>query len=110
MVEFGYTISNDRQLDLDRGDMRYLEFVRAIEPSLDVCIGCGSCTATCSAGHFTDFNIRRLHTAIRRGDTRSLKSEIKKCMFCGKCQLACPRGVNLRNVILSLNRAIERLG
>jgi heterodisulfide reductase subunit C len=31
-------------------------------------------------------------------------------MFCGKCQLVCPRGVNLRNVILTLNRAIEQLG
>jgi heterodisulfide reductase subunit C len=110
MIDFGYTISNDRQTDLDRGDMRYFEFVRAIDPSLDICIGCGSCTATCTAGNFTSFNIRRLHTAIRRGDPGSLKSEIKKCMFCGKCQLACPRGVNLRNVILSLNRAIERLG
>jgi len=110
MLDFGYTISIDRQIDLDRGDMRYIEFVKAIDPSLDICIGCGSCTATCTAGNFTDFNIRRLHTSIRRGDTKSLKQEIRKCMFCGKCQLVCPRGVNLRNVILSLNQAIERLG
>lgn len=110
MVEFGYTISSDRQIDLDRGDMRYIEYVKAIDPSLDICIGCGSCTATCTAGSFTNFNIRRLHTAIRRGDTKLLKQEIRKCMFCGKCQLVCPRGVNLRNVILSLNQAIERLG
>jgi heterodisulfide reductase subunit C len=31
-------------------------------------------------------------------------------MFCGKCQLVCPRGVNLRNLILAMNRAIEQLG
>jgi heterodisulfide reductase subunit C len=31
-------------------------------------------------------------------------------MFCGKCQLVCPRGVNLRNVILTINRAIEQIG
>jgi heterodisulfide reductase subunit C len=30
-------------------------------------------------------------------------------MFCGKCQLICPRGVNMRNLILSLNNAVDRL-
>ena len=110
MPEFGYTILKDRQLDLDKGDFRYLAFVRTFEPSLDLCFGCGSCTGTCSAGNFTGFNIRQLHTFIRRGDTKYLKAEIKKCMFCGKCQLVCPRGVNLRNLILTLNKAIERLG
>jgi succinate dehydrogenase/fumarate reductase-like Fe-S protein len=47
---------------------------------------------------------------LRRGETHQLKQEIRKCMFCGKCQLVCPRGVNLRNVILRINRAIEQIG
>ncbi|MCX6281575.1 MAG: 4Fe-4S dicluster domain-containing protein [Bacteroidetes bacterium] len=110
MIDFGYTLTRDRQLDYDRGDFRFLRIVRAMEPSLDVCIGCGSCTATCSAGHFTGFNIRKLHTLIQRGDNETIKAELKKCMFCGKCQLVCPRGVNLRNLILAMNRAIEQLG
>jgi len=110
MIDFGYTITKDRQLDYDNGDFRFLRFVRSLEPSMDVCIGCGSCSATCSAVQFTDFNIRKLHTIIRRGNTESIKAELKKCMFCGKCQLICPRGVNLRNLILAMNRAIEHLG
>ncbi|MEI7490011.1 MAG: 4Fe-4S dicluster domain-containing protein [Bacteroidota bacterium] len=110
MIDFGYTLTRDRQLDFDRGDFRYLKLVKSLEPSMDLCIGCGSCTATCSAGGFTDFNIRKLHTVIRRGDPESIKAELKKCMFCGKCQLVCPRGVNLRNLILAMNRAIEILG
>ena len=110
MIDFGYTLTRDRQLDYARGDFRYLKLVKSLEPSMDLCIGCGSCTATCSAAGFTNFNIRRLHTIIRRGDPESIKAELKKCMFCGKCQLVCPRGVNLRNLILAMNRAIEILG
>jgi heterodisulfide reductase subunit C len=37
-----------------------------------------------------------------------IESEIKKCMLCGKCYLACPRGVNTRNVIIQINKAIEK--
>jgi len=110
MIDFGYALTNDRQIDYDRGDFRYIRLLRSFEPSLDVCIGCGSCSATCSAALFTDFNIRKVHTLIRRGDTESIKSELSKCMFCGKCQLVCPRGVNLRNLILAMNRTIEQLG
>jgi heterodisulfide reductase subunit C len=108
--KFGYGIMADDSIDFDHNDNRFAGFLRANEPSVSLCIGCGSCTGTCSTGHFTDFNIRKLHTLIMRGETRLLKQEIGKCMFCGKCQLICPRGVNLRNVILTLNRAIEHLG
>jgi len=108
--KFGYSILRDESIDFDRNDKRISVYLHAHEPSINLCIGCGSCTATCSTGHFVDFNIRRLHTLIRRGETREIKKEILKCMFCGKCQLVCPRGINLRNVILTLNRAIEQLG
>lgn len=110
MINFGYTILRDESIDFDRNDKRIAEFVSAREPSINLCIGCGGCTATCSTGHFVDFNIRRVHTLIRRGETKHLKKEIQKCMFCGKCQLVCPRGVNLRNVILTINRALEQIG
>jgi heterodisulfide reductase subunit C len=108
--KFGYTIQADRTIDFDGNDKRIMHDVLRHEPSIHTCIACGSCTATCSAGHFTDFNIRRVHTFLRRGETDHLKAELGKCMFCGKCQLVCPRGVNLRNLILSINRAIEQIG
>ena len=108
--DFGYTINTDRQIDYDRSDRRVVEYLNSHEPTIQICIGCGSCTATCSAGHFIDFNIRRVHTFLRRGDIRSIKKEIEKCLFCGKCQLVCPRGVNLRNLVLSINSAIEKFG
>jgi heterodisulfide reductase subunit C len=110
MKQFGYGVHPDRQIDYDKQNRRFIEAILKGEPSLKICIGCGSCTATCTAGQFTDFNIRKLHTLLQRGEIKTIKEEIGKCMFCGKCQLICPRGVNLRNLILTINRVIEQLG
>ena len=107
MNRFGYTINPDRQIDYDRNDLRIARYVFDHEPSFRVCFACGTCTATCSAGLFTDFSLRDLIGNIKRGEVRKVKSEAEKCMLCGKCQLACPRGVNTRNVILCIQRAIE---
>jgi heterodisulfide reductase subunit C len=110
MKDFGYKVLADDTIDYDRADRRITDYLVAHEPSVNLCIGCGSCTATCSAGNFTVFNIRMIHTLIRRGEATRVKKELQKCMFCGKCQLVCPRGVNLRNVILTIHRAIEQIG
>jgi heterodisulfide reductase subunit C len=110
MKKFGYTITRDRQIDYDADSTVIKDYIRDHEPTLEICIGCGSCTATCSAGHFTDLNIRKIHTLIRRNQVEDLKKEIEKCMLCGKCQLVCPRGVNLRNLILSIHSALEKAG
>ncbi|MCX6248944.1 MAG: 4Fe-4S dicluster domain-containing protein [Bacteroidetes bacterium] len=110
MKSFGYNITEDRQIDFDANDRNVTVFINEIEPSILLCMGCGSCTATCTTGHFTDFNIRKIHTLIQRGELKHLKKEIMKCMLCGKCQLVCPRGVNLRNLILSIHTALEKSG
>jgi len=110
MKSFGYTITKDRQIDFDLNDRNVTGFINKVEPSFRLCMACGSCTGTCSAGHFTDFNIRMIHTLVQRGETKHLKKEIMKCMLCGKCQLVCPRGVNLRNLILSIHTALETYG
>jgi heterodisulfide reductase subunit C len=107
---FGYTISADRQIDYDSNDRRIERYLLEHEPSFRICIACGTCTATCSAGVFTNFNLREIIGNIKRGETRNIKSEAEKCMLCGKCQLACPRGVNTRNVILNIQRAFEAYG
>jgi len=108
MKNFGYTLSKDRQIDFDKADKRVAAFVREHEPSFNICISCGTCTATCSAGNFTDFNLRYLFTMIKRGQLADTRKEIAKCMLCGKCSLACPRGVNTRNVIVKINQALEK--
>ena len=109
MIDFGYKINEDRQIDFDKNDRRIAEFLLDKEPSFGLCISCGTCTATCSAGNFTYFNLRQLIVMLKRGETQGLQSIIEKCMLCGKCQLACPRGVNTRNVILSIQSAFEHI-
>jgi len=108
MINFGYTINTDRQIDYDNNDRRIAAFLSEHEPTFRICISCGTCTATCSAGNFTYFNLREMIVMLKRGETRQLKEDVTKCMLCGKCQMACPRGVNTRNLILSIHRAIER--
>ncbi len=104
---FGYTIQNNRQIDFNCTDKRLYEYVLKREPSIDTCIFCGTCTATCSAGIFTEISFQRISVFLRRGLNDSLKKEIESCMLCGKCMLACPRGVNTRNVILNIKKGIE---
>ncbi len=106
MVDFGYTINKQRVISLDKNGGDIARSVRRMEPSFDLCIGCGTCTATCSANSFTEFNLRKLMLLIQRGETDKTTTEVEKCMLCGKCMLLCPRGVNTRNVLLSISRAV----
>lgn len=108
MVDFGYQLSKDRQIDYDKNNKDVINYVISKEPSIKICISCGTCTATCSAGNFTDFNLRRLFSLIKRGEHKEAKENIDKCMLCGKCILACPRGVNTRNVILTIQKALTK--
>lgn len=108
MVNWGFSIQRDRQIDFDKNDKQIAKFVSEHEPTFKLCIACGACTATCTAGNLTDFNIRKLNTLLRRGVSGKIEKEIDKCMFCGKCQLACPRGVKTRNVIFNLKKAIKK--
>lgn len=71
-------------------------------PSSKLCIGCGGCTSTCTAGNLTEFNIRKLQMLAKRGETKEVSTALQKCMLCGKCLLVCPRGIDTRGMILSM--------
>ena len=107
MHEFGYSINTNNQVDLDVRNLNYLQKISEIEPSFKFCIACGTCTGGCSAGNFTQFNLRKIITLFSRGEYKNLKEELSKCMLCGKCMLICPRGVNTRNVIANLNKLLK---
>lgn len=106
-MDFGYSISKPRALVFDTADRRIAEELQAIIPVLRSCIGCGNCTATCTAGAITSFNVRKLHTLLRRGETAGLRTEFDKCMLCGKCRMVCPRGINTRQMIVNIKRLLE---
>ncbi len=105
-MDFGFSTIETRAIDFDKFDGKILRYVIQHEPSMLVCMSCGGCTATCSAGNLTDFNVRRMQLMLRRGELETLQTEINKCMLCGKCLLVCPRGVNLRNVVMLIKKAL----
>ena len=106
MVNFGYTISRSRDIDMESNDLRRSDEILREMPELQTCIGCGGCTAVCTAGNLTSFNFRRTHTLIRRGEYGGAYEQINKCMLCGKCRLVCPRGINTRAVALLIKRKL----
>jgi heterodisulfide reductase subunit B len=105
-MDFGFSTLETRSIEYDHFDRKLIEYLLQYEPSLLVCLSCGGCTATCSAGNLTDFNIRRIQLMVKRGESDTLRAEIDKCMLCGKCMLICPRGVNLRNVVMLIKKKL----
>jgi heterodisulfide reductase subunit C len=106
-MDFGYTISRDRQIDYDKLSRKIYEEVVKAEPSVVACISCGSCAATCTAGQYTDFSLRKFILMLRRGNNLEVSQHIDKCMLCGKCQLICPMGVNTRGLIYAIQSILE---
>lgn len=103
---FGYTVTRDRQIDFDANNHDIYKIVAKAETTLNLCISCGSCAATCTAGQFTDFSLRKIILLVRRGETKDLEKEVSKCMLCGKCLLVCPRNVNTRNLVIQISKAL----
>jgi len=106
-MDFGYSINQSSKIDLDRAPGDIAAQVLRLVPSFATCIGCGTCMATCSAGIFTSFNLRRLQLMVMRGQTDKVHAETEKCMLCGKCQMICPRGVNTRHVVLAIHQLLK---
>jgi len=107
MANFGYGSMKSNICDLDKVNRELASALTTKEPTFTLCIACGCCTATCSAGKFTTFSFRKLIHHIRRGETATAEKEASKCMLCGKCTLVCPRNVNTRNIILLIREATQ---
>lgn len=99
MVNFGYTTLPVSIHDMDKVSLTLAHSISSEDPTFNLCIACGSCTATCTAGSFTKFSFRQMCHQIRMGESNQAIAESEKCMLCGKCTLACPRNVNTRNII-----------
>jgi heterodisulfide reductase subunit C len=106
---WGFSITKTNTIDYDKNDKTLMNEVLHLEPSIRVCIACGACTATCTAGNLTSFNIRKLNVFLQRGEYTEMMQEMGKCMLCGKCTLVCPRGVNLRNLMLKTRETLLKI-
>jgi heterodisulfide reductase subunit C len=109
MIDFGYKIQADRQIDYDSNDRRIFRFVREGEPSIDWCMSCGTCASGCTAAVTTEYSLRRLILLARRGMEKDILDTVYRCHFCGKCFNACPRGVNTRNVVYMMQLAASKI-
>ena len=105
-MEWGFTISRPRAVDLDKNDMGYSKRLLREHPELQTCTACGNCTATRTAGALVKFNVRKLQTLVRRGEYQGVRAELDKCMLCGKCRLVCPRGINIRQLVQTLKKEL----
>ncbi len=103
---FGFTINKTRSINLDDCDYATIRELEEAVPSFKRCMYCGGCTATCSAGHFTNFNIRKNHYLFRIGQFDKIGDNLKQCMLCGNCTLVCPRGINLRSMIINMRKIL----
>ena len=108
MEKFGFKLSKARVIDFDANERSIAEFIFDNEPSFRLCIECGACSATCTAGIFTGFSLREINILLKRGENDLVRDVISKCMLCGKCSLVCPRGVNTRNIITLAKKAFEK--
>ena len=64
-MNFGFTINQPRSINLDRNDLSISRKLLEELPELETCIACGNCTATCTAGNLTSFNLRKVQTLVR---------------------------------------------
>ena len=104
---WGFNISETRSINYNTNDKGMMEYVAKEVPSSKLCIGCGGCTAGCTAGNLTDFNIRKIQMLMKRGEYKEAREQLHKCMLCGKCMLVCPRGVETRKMILVMENYIK---
>ncbi len=102
MIDFGFTINKSGTINLDAIDTSlYRELCRK-EPTAQVCMACGSCSATCTAAPFTGMSVRKVLLDLQRG--KDIRPMMSACMLCGKCTMVCPRGINTRHLLLTLSQ------
>lgn len=109
MINFGYTASESRHIDMDERLHPTIEKMLHHEPSLKECIACGRCAAVCTAGYFTGMQFYRLNLMAHRGLINEMKQAARACMLCGKCQMTCPKGVNIRHGMLLMSQIADVL-
>ncbi len=104
MNGFGFRISPSSAINLDNVDRKRFRELCRIEPDALRCMACGSCSATCPAAGFSGMSVRKVLLCLQRGKEEEAFRLMGNCMLCGKCTMVCPRGINTRNIILTISR------
>ena len=104
MMDFGFSLAPSSAINLDTVDLSRYRKLLELEPDARICMGCGSCSATCTGAPFSGMSVRKVILGLQRGQDREVDRMLSACMLCGKCTMVCPRGINTRHLILSLCR------
>ena len=107
-MDFGFSLSPSSAVNLDTVDLALFRKVEARCPDIRTCIGCGSCSATCMASAWSGMSVRQVILALQRDALPQVEKKLSACMLCGKCTMVCPRGINTRNLILSVSRECKK--
>jgi heterodisulfide reductase subunit C len=79
--------------------------------SVDGCIQCGRCTATCPAALPAPLRAREVVRAVQEGDGSVVdREDIWHCTTCFSCQERCPKGVLITQAVLWLRAEAVRRG
>ena len=105
MMDFGFKLSRSATIDLDKADTGLYEKLCKLVPDARICMGCGSCSATCTAGPFNGMSLRKVILGLQRG--QDMRPMLQGCMLCGKCTMVCPRAINTRHLLLTLCRIYD---
>lgn len=103
-MDFGFGLTPSSHIQMDKVDLTLYNELKKSCPDIATCMACGSCTATCSAGNFTEMSFRRILLMIQRGENDKALKMVQRCMLCGKCTLVCPRGINIRKILIYITR------
>lgn len=98
---------------LDQLDLGFAETVaKAGGEKINLCMQCGTCTASCPSGRRTAFRTRQLIRRAMLGfrdDVLSSK-DLWLCTTCYTCLERCPRGVDPTDVILAIRTMAVKAG
>jgi len=96
---------------LEQLDSSFAEAVaKAGGEKINLCIQCGTCTASCPSGRRTAFRTRQLIRRALLGQKETVLSDkdLWLCTTCYTCLERCPRGVDPTDVILAIrNEAVQ---
>lgn len=103
-VKFGYSSVEPRKKKVSFPLPALYEELVTREPSLRLCIGCGTCSSVCVANRRHETRFHKIPLLIKYGLQKEALTYARRCLLCGTCILTCPRNVNIRHVMFLLKQ------
>jgi len=91
-------------------DLKIITPARAVGSPLDLCLGCGTCSAGCPMTGVDGFDPRKMvRLALQGRDRELVESKLPwLCTLCGRCEYACPMGLPIVNLVRAARGLVDR--